>query len=71
MFLHSTGLSFTAGMKFAEMNSHWVSGRNVGRLPRIGALLERSSDPIAKPVMETGQEGKAIVTEELLAIWML
>jgi len=29
--LHSTGGSFTAGMKFAEVNSHRVSGKNVGR----------------------------------------
>jgi len=48
-----------------------VSGNNVGRLPKSGALFDRFSDPKAKPDQETGQEGKAIVTEELLAIWTL
>jgi hypothetical protein len=58
-------------MKFAEVNSHRVSGKNVGRLSKVGALFDRSLDPIAKPVLGTGQEGKEITTEELLAIWTL
>jgi hypothetical protein len=29
--LHSTGRSFTAGMKFAEMDFRWVNDSNVGR----------------------------------------
>jgi len=58
-------------MKFAEVDFRRVSGNNVGRLPKSGALFDRFSDPKAKPDQETGQEGKAIVTEELLAIWTL
>jgi len=58
-------------MKFAEVEFRRVSGNNVGRLPEFGALFDRFSDPKAKPEQGTGQGGKVIMTEKLLAIWTL